>query len=238
MSSSTAQSSGSPLQSELAHICLPATRPDWNQNLAWVNSLCLAYVVIGMIGLRPPAPIVRSVHPIEEPAVMVIEPPAVTPMPVEETNADQDETPPDPSDAPAVVAVTLESPLVVFSVPTVGNVLVEANMAKAPPLRPLETQLERLGSQVINLRLTGRSGNYPQPDYPYRYLQARMSGTIILLITVDDAGMISKVEVRQSTGFVELDNHTIQHVRRRFTFPAGEGVRTYQLPVVYQLPGS
>jgi len=239
MSFSSANPGFDPITSELSQICLPARRRDSNQHLAWVNSLCVTYVIIGLMGLRPPEPVIRVVEPIQETSVMVIEPEDLPPpQQAVETPEELEDTPPDLSDAPAVVAVTLETPSVVFSVPTVGNVLVEANMAKAPPLRPMETQLERLNNRVINLRLTGRTGNFPQPDYPYRYLQARMAGTVILLITVDDSGTITGIEISQSTGHTELDNHTVQHVRRRFTFPAGEGVRTYQLPVVYQLPGA
>jgi len=63
-----------------------------------------------------------------------------------------------------------------------------------------------------------------------------MEGTVLLLITVDDVGRVVTIEVKQSSGHAQLDNHTVNHVRRRFTFPAGQGVRVYQLPVVYTLP--
>ena len=92
---SPANYSDPPLRSELVQMCVLSSRPDWNQRLAWVNSLCLAYVVIGVAGLRPPDPVVREVAPMEQPTVMVIEPSNLPPpLPSEESAEDTEDTPP------------------------------------------------------------------------------------------------------------------------------------------------
>jgi TonB family protein len=222
------------LHSELAQLCLPATYRDRNQKLAWINSSCLAYLMIGVVGLKPPAPVVRTVQPLEMPVIAPLETPP-PPPPAEDQKEEVVDTPPDPTDAPAMVAVVLDSPSVVFSVPTVGNVLLSSSMAQAPPLKPMQAPVQQPTNRILRLSLSGRGGNFPQPDYPPQFQQARMTGTIVLLISVDAAGVITDIEVEKSTGHSRLDTHTVNHVRRRFTFPAADGPRVYRLPVGYEL---
>jgi protein TonB len=145
------------------------------------------------------------------------------------------EEPPEQTDAPALVAVVLSTPDLAFPVPTVGNVLVPGTMATAPPLKPMEAPAPQATNRIYNIGLTDRRGARPPPDYPQEYIRARMTGTVILLIHVDASGVITQVEVEKSTGHPRLDEHTVKHVKRRFTFPAAEGPRVYQLPVGYEL---
>ncbi len=223
------------LHSELAQMCLPAARRDRNQRLAWVNSLCLLYLTIGFIGLKPPALALREVPPIEEPIITVIE----TPPPVQQNQADQpdeiQENSQEPQDTPQVVVVVPDAPSISFSVPTIGNVLVtKGNVAALPPAEPMRfTQAIPTNRTILNLRFTGRGGSFPQPDYPQWALQGKMQGVVVLRITVDPTGAITEVEIEQSCGHAQLDRHTITHIRRRFTFPPGEGERIYRLPVDY-----
>lgn len=238
MISSSSVKPGEPaLRSELATLCLPSSHRDGNQRLAWINSVCLTYLIIGFVGLKPPEPVVRTIAPIEEPIVAVLEPPPVPPPTAETEAADEPEDVTDDlSDAPAVVAVVLDSPEVQFSVPTIGNVLVRDPVSAAPPLKPLQSALENLSKKPVSLAGQLGTRHFPAPQWTARLQQSRAHGTVVLLITVDDSGRVLSIEVKQSTGFPELDEYTVNHVRRRFTFPAGQGETQYELPVEWNNP--
>ena len=40
------------LKDELARLCLPAANRDANQKLAWVNSVCILFLIVGIFGAR------------------------------------------------------------------------------------------------------------------------------------------------------------------------------------------
>lgn len=231
----SAKMGGGVLTSELAQLCLPGAYRDGNQTLAWVNSLCLVYLTVGLVGLKPPGLLIKAVPPIDEPVIAMIEPvpPPTTPpeQNPEEQVAEQNN---EPTDAPALVAVTIETPAVVFSVPTVGNLLVSHGVAQAPPLNPMQA-VQVVTNKIFDLRLTGRTGDRPAPDYPIWAMQQGMKGEMVILINVDAAGLVTNVEVEKGTGYPRLDNHTVSHVRRRFTFSSADSPRTYRLPVAYDL---
>jgi TonB family protein len=86
--------------------------------------------------------------------------------------------------------------------------------------------------------LAGQLGSrfFPAPQWTTRLMQSRAAGTVIMLITVDNGGNITNIDVVQSTGFRELDEHTVNHVRRRFTFAVGQGVVHYELPIQWDNP--
>ncbi len=227
---------GYTLHSELAQLCLPAAHKDRNQRLAWVNSICLIYLVIGLAGVKPPLPVVRELAPLDEPVHIPIEQP---PVPVTQSQDEPEEQPEesaDASDAPAIVAVTLDTPAVSFSVPTVGNVLVAAAAAKAPPPRPMR-QVESITNRVINLTTTGRQGDRPAPNYPSWALQGGtiMQGTVVLRITVQPDGRLSEVVVQKSCGHVRLDNHVRDFASRRWSLPPGESPQDYTVAVEYKV---
>src|SRR5580704_12457002 len=103
------------LKSELARVCLPATHAQAHaqRRLAWINSVCLLFLVIGLAGLRttPPAPI--AVKAIDEPIAVILEP--LPPPPSTEEPKPDDQTPEDASQAQRVVVVTPEMPAIHFS---------------------------------------------------------------------------------------------------------------------------
>ena len=45
-------SPGYELKDELARLCLPAANRDPNRKLAWVNSICILFLLIGIFGAR------------------------------------------------------------------------------------------------------------------------------------------------------------------------------------------
>ena len=83
--------SGRQLKSELARICLPAPHAHNQRNLAWANSICLLFLIIGLAGFRPAPPPLIIVKHLEEPAPVVIEapppPPSVTELKPEDVGA-------------------------------------------------------------------------------------------------------------------------------------------------------
>src|SRR5213593_1260834 len=87
---------GYQLSDDLARLCLPSEFKDSYRTLAWVDSICLAFLVIGIIGLRPPKIVERPVTPPQEIVPVVFTPPEEQqkPQPVvkeEEPQQEQEE---------------------------------------------------------------------------------------------------------------------------------------------------
>src|ERR1700689_4906262 len=111
------------LKSELARVCLPSPDRDANRRLAWVNSVCIFFLIIGVVGARSRLPVPMRPPPIEQPIPVIIEPLAAPPpsteqKQIEPRNEDEKQI------APRVVAVTMDTPAISFSVPTIGNLVV------------------------------------------------------------------------------------------------------------------
>lgn len=237
MSPSITQPGEAALQSELVRYSLPPVRRDPGLWLAWVNSICLAFLVVGIIGLRRPTAVERVLPPLKPREISVLELPAPPPLaPAEVVAAERIEVAPDLPALPASVPVLLEQPEVVFSVPGVGDVLVSQSPAALPPWDALEMPVAEPRQAPVDLGSSLGTRYFPAPQWTTRLMQARMSGTVVLLITVDNSGAVTDIAVAQSTGFRALDEHTVNHVKRHFIFPIGRGVLTYELPVQWDNP--
>ena len=81
---------------------------------------------------------------------------------------------------------------------------------------------------------TGGAGRFPQPSYPAAARAGKLQGTVRLVVTVEESGQPSVVEVQTSSGFALLDNAASDHIRRRWRWPAGP-VRRFLVPVRFQL---
>src|SRR5258705_3044875 len=114
---------GYELKSELARFCLPAANRDSNRNLAWVNSICILFLLIGLVGAKPASISGKQPPPLQEIIPALIEP-TPPPPPTAEEKQNQDTTEPDKPEVPQVVVVTPDSPKINFSVPTLGNLVV------------------------------------------------------------------------------------------------------------------
>jgi len=234
------------LRSELAQFCFPAAHRDAQRKLAWVDSLCLGFLIIGVIGLKPPVLAVRTVAPLEEPMTTIIEPPPPS-QPQELAAAETTEEISDqPPDTPQVVAVSLPSPSFNFSVPTRGNLVVPAAMASAPPARPMQALTQPVATPVAAiLRPQGRGSDRPVPPWPYAVVsggtlgtsaeikQRGGLGTVVLLAVVETNGTASSLTVEDSSGYAQLDRHTLDWVKRRWTFPRGTAAVSYKIPIEY-----
>lgn len=214
------------LKNELARFCLPPSRRDTDQKLAWVNSICLLFLLIGILGARRGLIAIRPAPPLREIVPVVLEPIAVPPPATAEKQEHPEETKPD---ATPVAVVIPQAPNINFSVPTIGSLVASADLATAPPLEPL-----RVRAQIGSLTATGRNGERPEPPYPPIAKQTGEQGAVVLLLGGDAAGNVVSVEVEESSGFPVLDRATVDFIKRHWRLPAGEG-RRFQTTITYKL---
>ncbi len=66
-------------------------------------------------------------------------------------------------------------------------------------------------------------------------LEQGQQGAVTLSMTVDDAGLITTIEVKQSSGSSVLDRSALDFVKRHWIVPPGQGVRTYEATINYKL---
>jgi len=221
------------LESELARLGLHATDRDPNRKLAWVNSICILFLLIGIAGSKPASIKIKPLPPVEEINAAIVEPLPPPPQtqavqPQEEQN--KEKTP----QTPQVVVVTLPTPNINFAVPTIGNLVVPSAIAQAPPVAPLKP-VAPLRTQAGVLNSTGSGGDRPQPPYPKIALDQGQQGSVTLRMTVDDAGLIKTIEVAESSGFPILDRSAQDFVRKHWTVPPASGTRIYEATINYKL---
>jgi len=127
------------LKSDLARACLPAPdRSAW-QRLAWVNSLCILFLLVGVFGAQSRVAPLKRPPPPDQPVPVIIEPLPATPPAADQKETAQNNDD-EKQDAPRVVAVTLDTPSINFAVPTIGNLLVPISAAHPPAGRTAESR--------------------------------------------------------------------------------------------------
>jgi protein TonB len=214
------------LKDELARLCLPAANRDATLKLAWVNSVCILFLLIGIIGARRGLIAIKPAPPLEDIVPVIVEP--VT-LPPQETTKKK-ETDEDRNDAPRVAVAIPQSPNVSFSVPTIGSLVVPANLASAPPLESLRT-----AAAISSVSSTGGGGERPQPPYPKIALEEGEQGTILLELGGDVAGNVISVDVKEASDFPVLDRATVDFIKRHWHLPAGTGNQLFQTRITYKL---
>jgi TonB family protein len=224
-------SSGYELRGELARLCLPEANRDPNRKLAWMNSICILFLIIGIFGARSAAMPLRQVPAVEEIIPALIEP---VPTPTTDANQNENQNDQEKTEAPQVVVVTPEVPSINFSVPTIGNLIAPSALAQAPPLRPMQPPAP-LRTLPTTLNNTGSGGARPQPPYPKIALDQGQQGGVTLLMRADDAGNLLSVEVKDSSGFPVLDHSAVDFIRRHWTVSPGGSNRLFQATITYQL---
>jgi len=215
------------LKDELARFCLPAATRDPNFKLAWVNSVCILFLLIGIFGARRGLIAIKPAPPLEEIVPVIVEPITLPPPETVEKKPDTEE---DKNDTPQVAVVIPQSPDINFSVPTISSLLVPAGLASAPPLEPMRTAM-----QIGSLNNTGKGGERPIPPYPLIARQTGEQGTVVLLLGGDAAGNVVSVDVKETAGFPILDRATVDFIKRHWRLPAGTGRRLFQTSITYQL---
>lgn len=214
------------LKDELARLCLPSAGRDANQKLSWVNSICLLFLIIGLVGARRGLIAIKPAPPIEEIVPVILAPVTLPPQETEkQENPDENK-----NDTPRVAVVIPTSPNISFSVPTIGSLVVPANLASAPPLDPMRT------AATINLlNSTGAGGERPEPPYPKIALEEGEQGSILLVLGGDAAGNVISVDLKESSGFPFLDRATVEFIRQHWHLPVGTGSQLFQTRINYKI---
>ena len=180
----------------LVRFCLEPDTAETKRALAWVNAICLAYLAIGLIGLRPPPIyVLKRPLPTEEAAPVVIEPLISTVQQISPDSTEEAPSEQTTEESAPGVAVTADSSAVAFSVPTVGNVLVPLNMAQAPPAHPMQPAVPISTPHIEQITATGVGGSRPAPPYPTESLIHKEQGTVLLLIEVAESGRVASADL-------------------------------------------
>jgi periplasmic protein TonB len=211
------------LSDELAKLCLPQEFKDSYRTLAWVNSICALFLLVGLVGLKTPRVIVRPLSEVIDTVPVVWTPPEEQPKPT--TEPQPDDTEPQPTDQPTEVPQVMpvvaaaDPSAVAFAVPVPGAVAIApmAHLAtppppvvKAPPAKPT----------TFNPH-AGTGGVFPDPMYPSMALRNHYEGTVIIEIIVEESGEISSAKVYKSSGFTVLDEAALSVVQNRWRFTPG-----------------
>jgi TonB family protein len=212
---------GYELKDELARFCLPPANRDRNQQLAWVNSVCILFLLIGIFGARRGVIAIKPVPPIREEIPVVIQPTVLPPQAIAQKPEQAEQ-----NNQPRVLVALPNAPNINFGVPTVGTLVAPAALASAPQEAPV-----RIGS----LSNTGAGGERPEPPYPQIARETGEQGTVKLLLGGDAAGNIISVDVKESSGFPVLDRATVDFIKRHWRLPAGAGNRLFETSITYQL---
>ena len=214
-------SPGYELKDELARCCLPSANRDANLKLAWVNSVCILFLMIGIVGARRGIIAIKPVPPIREEVPIVIQPTVLPPQAIAQKPEQAEQI----SQTRVLVALP-NAPDVNFGIPTAGTLIVPAALASAPQIAPT-----RIGS----LNNTGAGGDRPEPPYPPIARETGEQGTVKLLLGGDAAGNITSVDVKESSGFPVLDRATVDFIKNHWRLPAGEGNRLFETSITYLL---
>lgn len=223
------------LKSDLARVCLARPGGNPERALAWLNSICLLFLIVGLSGARLRLPQPKTVPPLEQPVPIIIQPlpPAEPAQAQPQARAESTE---DKTVAPRVVVVTPNSPSISFSVPTIGNVLVPNAVAAAPPVAPLSTAPQAVvHHEPKPIGSTGQGGDRPQPPYPEMALKFGQQGTVMLLLTVDESGLVQSVEIKETSGSPILDRSAKEFIKRHWIVPPGRGGRLFLATISYQI---
>jgi protein TonB len=212
------------LSSDLARLSLPAAYKDSYRKLAWANSICFLFLVIGLIGIKAPKVIYK---PLSEPMEIVPvvftppeEQPKVEPEPKEEEAQPQDT----PTETPQVVTVVAaaDPTSVAFAVPVEGAVAVASPrfvpppppVVQQPPPKPAPTPT-KFNADTVD------GGTHPKPDYPSLAQRNHYQGTVTLEIHVDPSGAVTGVKVQKSSSFLMLDEAAMKVVSTHWSFLPG-----------------
>ena len=219
----------------LTRFCFEPDVVEANRVLAWVNSICAAFLLIGLFGLKPrPIVIQPRSAPATEAVATIIEP-VIIPVQTLEIDAPPGDGIGEASVGGPMVPVTLDTPAMVFAVPTVGNVLVPASPAQAPPANPMHGVAPQSPAKVESVGATGGGGSRPAPGYPLESMRAWEQGTVVLLIEVDATGKVMAASIRESSGYRRLDAAAVAAVKQTWYFGSALGKRMFESSIVFRL---
>ncbi len=211
------------LKDELARLCLPSASRDANLKLAWVNSVCILFLIIGIAGARRGVIFIKPVPPIRVEVPVVVLPAVLPPQAVAQKTEQLEQR-----NQPQVLVVLPTAPNINFGVPTVGTLVADVALATAP-------QPQAIPLHISSVNTTGAGGERPEPPYPKIALESGQQGTVILSLTGDDAGNVVSVDVKTSSGFPILDRATVDFIKRHWRLPTDGSTRLFETSITYKL---
>jgi len=228
---------GYQLSDDLARLCLPTEFKDSYRKIAWVDSICALFLMIGLIGLKSPKIVERPITPPQEIVPVIFTPPEeqLKPQPVIKPPDEPQETQEAPVEAPPIpTVVAANAPNVAFAVPVEGPVSIAPMSHAAPP--PPVTQAPPAQPKKF-VPGQGEGGSFPWPtSYPREALEQRVQGTVTLYVEVDPQGQPVKVEVKETSHYFALDRYAQQWVKGHWRWLPGEN-RYYYVPFKFTLQG-
>jgi protein TonB len=183
-------------------------------------------ILIGVSGFRPPAMQLRYPHAEVDQKFELADLKPIEPV-VPQTTAEPEEvdtTEELPETPQVVIPVAADTPAVQFAVPVIGapTVVVPPRYAAPAPVAPPKRVVAAAPPKPKIVTTTGKGGHYPQPPYPDLALRRGLQGSVVVEFTVDEAGLVTGAEVKNSSGHTLLDDHCLEWVRKKFMAPAGE----------------
>jgi len=228
---------GYQLSDDLARLCLPSEFKDSYRKLAWVDSICALFLMIGLLGINPPKIVQRPLTPPQEIVPVIFTPPEeqLKPQPTIKLAEEPQETHEAPIEAPPIpTVVAANAPNVAFAVPVEGPVAI-APMSRAAPPPPVTQAPPAQPKKFVPGQ--GEGGSFPWPtSYPREALEQRLQGTVTLYVEVDPQGLPVKVEIKDSSHYFVLDRYAVQWVKGHWRWLPGEN-RYYYVPFQFTLQG-
>ncbi len=223
---------------------------------AWLSGLAVAMLTLGTYGalqpLLPPSPEVFATTDDSLEALDFQPPAEATAEPQADEPQEQTPEPEVDVEIPPLPEITppLAPPEVAELVPMDTPPPPPAPKQKPPerkrevepkpkpqPRRPASSggASTKAGTSGVPTLFNGSGGGrFPEPSYPAAARASRIQGSVRLVVTVEESGLPSSVDVQSSSGSTILDNAASDHIRRRWRWPAGP-VRRYIVPVRFQL---
>lgn len=252
---------GYQLRSAIGRACLPGALAESGRGILWLNAVCGAFLAVGLLGIRDPAPLVQPSAPVAAVALLPVD---FTPPPESPAAPAAPETPAMAKPLEAEVALPVVQPvvsvvepaLVPFAVPISVPVreVLRAEAASLPPTQPTGpatptapeapagtggtaggTDPAVSGVRTFKVGDGNAEGIVsPHPDYPPEARRKGIEGMVKLEIEVQEDGRVGEVRKLVPSGSFVLDNHTVSWVKRRWRFPAGKR-QLLHTEFVYQL---
>jgi protein TonB len=196
------------------------------------------FLVVGLVGLKPPKVVHKPLREVAEVTPVVLTPQEEVPKTEPDVKPPEQEQPKETTDTPQVATVVAveNSSAVPFAVPVQGAVVVasEARLATPPPVAPRPTTPQYTQFNPSSDGVAG--GSYALPSYPPQAERRGYVGTVTIHIHVDPSGTVTSADIFKSSGYTLLDDAAVDVVKHRWRFPQG-AERFYAWPFTFQLVG-
>jgi len=223
------------LKDELSQFCLPRSEQDPSRKVAWVNTLCVCVLLIGVVGIQKPVLLLLKLQS-EEPQVVQVDDTKPPPQQFERREESKDEEPPEaqPEQPVLPTLVAIDTGNIPFSVAVEGPVVVASSaVAAAPPPRVIPRQqpaptATRPPSEPVRFGGFGKKGKdgfVPSPDMSDlpKELQKNLPRgkvTMRLQFTVTPSGELTNIRIDKSSPYPIFDQFMIDWYKRKGTFVA------------------